>query len=204
MPMASLIQVPSLNSEVLNYAPREFKADQHLQPYPDYLWLIQQGMVKTYSVQEDGYFTTLGYWGQGDVVGKPLQVHGYCEMLCVSTVVAQCVPIHASPELMSALISQMGRTQKLLAIQGLKTIKQRLQQGFLWLADNFGQRTQTGCHIHLSITHEEIAELIGTTRVTVTRYLKELTNQGLLIRRQQKYTLTPLAMDTKCWFDDPL
>ena len=41
-------------------------------------------------------------------------------------------------------------------------------------------KTRTGTHITMPLTHEEIAEFIGTTRETVTRTLSEFKNRQLI------------------------
>ena len=43
-----------------------------------------------------------------------------------------------------------------------------------------GQQTKTGTRVKLPLTHEEIAEFIGTTRETVTRTLSEFKSQHLV------------------------
>ncbi|MEM6256196.1 MAG: helix-turn-helix domain-containing protein [Cyanobacteria bacterium P01_D01_bin.156] len=48
------------------------------------------------------------------------------------------------------------------------------------LADNFGQATSCGQIISIRLTHQEISETIGTSRVTVTRFIKQLEAEGLL------------------------
>lgn len=53
---------------------------------------------------------------------------------------------------------------------------------FVWLAKRFGQQVEQGQLIDLRLTHQEIAELIGATRVTVTRMLKEFEKQGIIQR----------------------
>jgi CRP/FNR family transcriptional regulator, cyclic AMP receptor protein len=42
-----------------------------------------------------------------------------------------------------------------------------------------GQQTKDGTHVKLPLTHEEIAEFIGTTRETVTRTLSDFKSQHL-------------------------
>lgn len=38
----------------------------------DSVWLLQTGVVRTLTILEDGTAVTLGLWGKGDIVGKPL------------------------------------------------------------------------------------------------------------------------------------
>lgn len=43
-----------------------------------------------------------------------------------------------------------------------------------------GQRTEQGMRFNLSLTHEEIAQVVGLTRETVTRGLTELRHKNLI------------------------
>jgi CRP/FNR family transcriptional regulator len=47
-----------------------------------------------------------------------------------------------------------------------------------WSAD--GKQTQQGTQITVPLTHEEIAEFLGTTRETVTRTLSDFKTRNLL------------------------
>jgi CRP/FNR family transcriptional regulator len=47
-----------------------------------------------------------------------------------------------------------------------------------WSAD--GKQTQQGTQITVPLTHEEIAEFLGTTRETVTRTLREFKTRNFL------------------------
>jgi CRP-like cAMP-binding protein len=55
-----------------------------------------------------------------------------------------------------------------------------------WLAKKFGHQVEKGQLIDLRLTHQEIAETIGTTRVTVTRLLNEFEKQGIIERLPRK------------------
>ena len=48
-----------------------------------------------------------------------------------------------------------------------------------WSAD--GEQTRTGTRVKLAMTHEEIAQMIGTSRETVTRVLAEFRNRQLAV-----------------------
>ncbi len=51
-----------------------------------------------------------------------------------------------------------------------------------WLATRFGRTVRQGNLIDLRLTHQDLAELVGTTRVTLTRILGQLEQQGLIER----------------------
>ena len=58
---------------------------------------------------------------------------------------------------------------------------------FAWLAKRFGQEVEQGKLIDLRLTHQEIAELIGVTRVTVTRLLSDFEKQGIIQRKERQF-----------------
>ena len=57
---------------------------------------------------------------------------------------------------------------------------EKLAQLLLRLADEFGERTNTGIRLQTLLTHEEIAQMIGSSRETVTRSLNVLKRKKLI------------------------
>ena len=51
-----------------------------------------------------------------------------------------------------------------------------------WLAKKCGREVKEGQMIDLRLTHQDIAEILGTTRVTVTRTLNQFEQQGMITR----------------------
>lgn len=58
---------------------------------------------------------------------------------------------------------------------------------FGWLAKRFSQEVEQGKLIALRLTHQDIAEIIGSTRVTVTRLLNTFEKQGIIQRVQRHF-----------------
>jgi len=58
---------------------------------------------------------------------------------------------------------------------------------FGWLAKRFGQEVEQGQLIDLRLTHQDIADLMGLTRVTVTRLLNDLEKQGIIQRKERQF-----------------
>jgi CRP-like cAMP-binding protein len=56
-----------------------------------------------------------------------------------------------------------------------------------WLANRFGQEVEQGQRIALRLTHQDIADLIGLTRVTVTRLLNDFERQGIIQRKERQF-----------------
>ena len=194
MPKDSNLSTDSLSASLHNGLPTAFKRSAVLKPDPHRVWQIQSGIVKTYTLNPDGFQTTLGYSTQGDFIGVPLSDVSPFEMLCISDVMARCVPIEMNPELFESLVSQLRVTQKLLAAQGHRLVQNRLKNVFLVLSAKFGRDIEIGRVIELPLTHQEIADLIGASRVTVTKAIHALKVQGWLFLVEKHYALTPAAM----------
>jgi CRP-like cAMP-binding protein len=67
-------------------------------------------------------------------------------------------------------------------------------RGFLeLLAAEYGQPCDEGLRLDLRLTHQDLASALSTTRVTVTRVIGLLREEGwLLIDRQRRLVLRPL------------
>lgn len=80
-------------SETLNFTKgASFSVGQHLPILKNWAWLIETGVVKTYTWGDRGNAITLGYWGKGDLVGQPLSRVSPYQMQCCTPVKAQQVP----------------------------------------------------------------------------------------------------------------
>lgn len=106
--------------------------------------------------------------------------------------------IEASPQLAQKLLPELGtrlrQMEALLAITGQRRVEDRLYQLLLLLKREFGEEVPGGTRLQLRLTHQEIANAICTTRVTITRLLGKLQQRGWIIRDQERYiTLTPEA-----------
>jgi hypothetical protein len=56
----------------------------------------------------------------------------------------------------------------------------------LELSEKYGQETEEGVRIGIKLSHQELANIIGSTRETVTVLLGELQTEGsLVIKRRQ-------------------
>jgi CRP/FNR family transcriptional regulator len=61
--------------------------------------------------------------------------------------------------------------------------------GIYQLAKRHGIRDAHGTIIDVRITHQELAEMVGTSRETVTRVMTRLKEQGIIEIDQRRITL---------------
>lgn len=158
-----------------------FKRKELISPKLDRLWMIEQGLVKTVLWNESGGSLLLGLWGQGELFAQPLTAGANYEIECITPVKIRPLQMEAvnMQAVMSAQIQQM---EFLLELMHCYPIPHRVMKFLGWLAQKAGRVTEEGCMIDLHLTHQAIAEMIGTTRVTITRMLKQLEAEGQLAR----------------------
>ena len=151
------------------------------------VWLVVRGMVKLSAISLQGDELLLGLAGPNEPFGDPLSnVEVYeattlveCDLLCLT-----CDEIAASPHLAMALLQGMGvryrQSEAMLGLLGLRRIEDRVR-GFLeLLANDYGQPCDQGLRLNIKLTHQELASALSTTRVTVTRVLGSLKDEGWL------------------------
>lgn len=155
----------------------------------DCLWRVETGIVRTFTWNEEGTTLMLGLWGPGDVVGKPLSRANPFEMECLTDVEASILPSHSWYQAISALLLHVQQTEELLSIVRCRPIESALVQILIWLSTKFGRDVDEGTLIDVPLTHQEIADLIGSTRVTVTRLLNQLEQEGVIRRALRRIIL---------------
>lgn len=143
------------------------------------LWQVNTGLVRTITWNEDGDVVPLGLWSPGSVIGVPISQIEPCELQCLSVVELSRLPLDY-PLTVDILLKHTAQINRLLQIMHCRQMQHRLLQFACWLAENFGQPTSHGRLITIRLTHQEIAETIGTSRVTITRFIKQLEAEGLM------------------------
>jgi CRP-like cAMP-binding protein len=155
----------------------------------DSLWRIERGVVRTLAWTEAGSILTLGYWGPGDVVGQPLSRITPYEIECLTSVEASLVPPHLWYLVLDAIIMHTQQTEELMSILHQDRIPHRLLQLLDLLAQKFGHQVDQGQLIDIRLTHQQIADFASTTRITVTRMLKQLEQEGCIRRFRHQIIL---------------
>ena len=151
------------------------------------IWLVVRGMVKLGAVSVHGDELLLGLAGPNEPFGEPFStVEAYeavalsdCDLLCLTT-----AEVEQSPQIciamMDAIAVRYRQAEVMLALLGLRRVEERVR-GFLeMLAQDYGQPCDDGLRLNLRLTHQEMASALSTTRVTVTRVIGLLRDEGWL------------------------
>ncbi len=146
------------------------------------LWLIVRGVVKSYTISEEGASITLGFWGAEDLVGEPLSRVVPHHLKCMSQVEAIAISQAQWETVSKNLLYHAQQTQQLMYILRSTRIAKRLWLLLKWMAGKFGREIKPGKLIDFKLTHQELADVLGTTRITVTKTLNQFEREGLIIR----------------------
>ncbi|MBW4616563.1 MAG: Crp/Fnr family transcriptional regulator [Desmonostoc vinosum HA7617-LM4] len=167
---------PSQSAKQL-FARRSF-----LPEHQDSLWQIETGFVRSFTYLEDGTTVALGLWGPGDVVGKALSKSEPYQMECLTKVEAAILPIKEWTLLTETLLNHIQQAEELMIIRSYKKVDTMLIKLLAWLSKKFGSEVEKGRLIDMRLTHEDLAEILGSTRVTITRVLGQFEQEGLINR----------------------
>ena len=151
------------------------------------IWLVVRGMVKLSAISIHGDELLLGLVGPNEPFGEPFSaVEAYeavvlqdCDLLCMTTSdVEGSQPLAVA--MLHAVTARYRQAEALLALLGLRRVEERVR-GFLeLLAQDYGQSCDDGLRLNLRLTHQEIASALSTTRVTITRVIGLLRDEGWL------------------------
>ncbi|WP_373524650.1 Crp/Fnr family transcriptional regulator [Nostoc sp.] len=172
----------SLSSSNSNNTKRFFARRSFLPEHQNGLWKIERGFVRTFTYLEDGTTVALGLWGPGDIVGKSLSKLEPYQMECLTKVEATALPLEEWTQLTETLLSHIQQAQELMVIRSHKKVDIMLIKLLAWLSKKFGLEVDKGRLIDMRLTHEDLAQMLGSTRVTITRVLGQFEQEGLIDR----------------------
>ncbi|MCF4968626.1 MULTISPECIES: Crp/Fnr family transcriptional regulator [Nostocales] len=177
----------SLKSSFINSASHNtkllFTRRSFLPEYQNSLWQIDTGFVRTFTYLENGTTVALGLWGAGDVIGKALSKLEPYQMECLTKVEARILPLDEWSYPTETLLAHIQQAEELAVIRSYKKVETMLLKLLAWLSHRFGSEVEKGRLIDMRLTHEDLADMIGSTRVTVTRILGQFEQEGLIDRR---------------------
>ena len=97
--------------------------------------------------------------------------------------------------LLRGLSSRILQTEMMIETLAHRDMGSRLVSFLLILCRDFGVPTKDGITIDLKLSHQAIAEAIGSTRVTVTRLLGDLRQDEMISIHKKKITVhNPVAL----------
>ncbi|MBI2360825.1 MAG: Crp/Fnr family transcriptional regulator [Deltaproteobacteria bacterium] len=195
----------SLRRETLNSRP--VKIARHANVYTcgdrgEMVYFIESGQIKLLMLSSEGRECILAIHSAGDIFGE----------LCLSGVGARLETATAMTQTMlkqipcSQFLGRLSRDSlfegfvRYLAVRiadqqqviaNLVTVdsEQRLGQTLLQLARTMGKKDPRSIRIELKISHEELSEMVGTTRPRISLFMQRFHNLGLIETTRDRFLI---------------
>ncbi len=175
--------------------------------FGDYMYLIREGQVKVTKMSEDGREKILEMLGTGDFVGEmalldrePRSASVKTTLPCVLLALSRqdfLALLRENPGISMGIITELTRRIRETDEQVRGLLFERVEQRTRRILQRMARDPVEGHPEHLStptVTHQQLADMVGTSRETVTRVIKELKDAGWLAQQGKRY-LVPSAAD---------
>ena len=180
---------------------QSFRAGQDIPLTPHEVWVVCRGVVQLGTFYDTGDEALLGLASASMPFGLPLTLirpYHATALLDVDLMRLTWSEVEQSPMLAQGIFQHMARrlrqTEAVLAMVGYRRVEDRLRHLLVLLKREVGQPVAEGTRLSVRLTHQQLANAIGTTRVTVTRLISQLREEGwLLIDRDRHIVLLPYA-----------
>lgn len=164
-----------------------FSAGQAIELNPKDVWVVCRGIVQLGTLYDTGDEALLGLACPSMPFGLPLtSIRPYqaVALTHVDLMRLTLEEVENSPNLSQSIFRHLTRrlrqTEALLAMVGYRRVEDRLKHLLLLLQQEVGQPSDNGIRISVRLTHQQLANAIGTTRVTVTRLISQLKDEDWL------------------------
>ncbi len=169
----------------------------------NYMYIVVSGKVKVSKSNASGRESILAIHQPGDFFGEMSLLDGKTAPATVSAM-EDCKIISVSRQdfsnylmtnqkvmhqMIQVLCSRLRQVWSQVHFLSHSSADARIRAGILQLSSRYGLADNRGVLINLRITHQELAEMVGTSRETVTRTLATLRRKGILKIDQRRMIL---------------
>ncbi len=164
-----------------------------------HVYLVRDGVVGLFKIWENGdqnivavlpAGTLFGLTALANLLGEGTPEHLYHARALAPTTVCKIRreavrdAIRARPaaaaQVLSLAVERIRDLQRFTAYPARQQVDKRLLVLLLMLQEKLGDPSPHGVRIRTRLSHEDLAQMIATTRSTVTRLLLRFTREGLL------------------------
>jgi CRP/FNR family transcriptional regulator, cyclic AMP receptor protein len=150
-----------------------------------YMYIVLSGKVKVVQRTEDGKEILLAIHQAGEFFGEMSFIDGKTSPATIIAAEECLINIISKDEFYSTigthkkilynllyiLCSRLRESWEKIQLLNLKNASERLKILFYMLSNKYGEKTPKGITLNIKLTHQEIADMSGMARETVTRVL---------------------------------
>jgi len=183
---------------------RQFKKNETIlyeEDTNEYMYLILYGRVKVIKTSEEGKEIILAMHQTGSFFGEMSLIDKKTMPASVIAAEDSLIAIISKDDFFSILFTQNKVTLNLLQIMcerlrkcwdtvqllNFNNATQRTKMLFIMLAEEYGEKTPEGTILNIKLTHQDISDMTGLTRETVTRVLDKLQKKNEVTVLKNKF-----------------
>lgn len=168
----------------------------------DAIYFIEKGRVRLTRLSPEGKTVILALLGPGELIGEAAWESGehdsYAETLEDSRIYqigreAFHNFVRENPEFGLRLIQIIGvrlkQAQARIEDLVFRQVPSRVARLLLTLAETHGKVTPSGIRVEFPLTHQEIADMVGSSRVTVTQILNKFRSSHWIEIESKRVTI---------------
>ena len=178
------------NKSFQGEAPLTFYAKGQIIPLADFSFCqIYKGIVQLGRLGNNQKEVILGWLSPNHIFGvtndlMSSQSHQLLAMTDVYVRFYRPQEVSRNPQLAKQLVAELSyhllKIEQMIIINSLKKIETRLEELFTMLKKEVGHSVEQGTRLTARFTHKNLADAIGTTRVTITRILGEWKSKNII------------------------
>lgn len=175
-----------------------YRSGQPIRMLSDEILVVCRGVVQLGTLYDSGDEALLGLACPSMPFGMPLSfIRPYqaVALTDVDLMRLRLFEIEQSPMLAQGifrhLVRRLQQTEAVLAMVGYRRVEERLRHLLMLLKQEVGQPVENGTRLSVRLTHQQLANAIGTTRVTVTRLLSQLQEEGWILIDSNRHIILP-------------
>jgi CRP-like cAMP-binding protein len=154
--------------------------------FPEGVWQVTQGLVQLNANYEDGEQVLFGWAGTGAWFGGQGSDNLDYQAVALSAVSLRWLrwdeiegSMRLAQILLPHLVKRTRQAELLLIINGRRHTVERLRGLLSLLRQELGESLPNGrTRLNYKFTHQQLASTIGTTRVTVSRMMRQFQCEG--------------------------
>ncbi len=175
----------------------------HEENTSEFMYIILEGEAKVVQSTDSGKEIIMSVHQAGDFFGELSLIDGKTAPAAVSATKDSVTAIISKNDFYSILFSQnkvlenlllmlcsrLRESMKKIQILNFNNAAQRIKMLFLMLAESFGEQGADGTVLKIKLIHQDIADMTGLTRETVTRILDKWRRSGEIQILKNKFIL---------------
>ena len=175
------------------------------------LYFVLEGMVRLYKIYGESREATVALLTRGDAFGE-LDLGGtkrqddFAEAIVASRVAVVRKPslveaVKRRPEfalgLLSSFSRRVGRSEETIESLLDREVSARLATLLSHLAGRFGEPDGPAMVLSVRLTHQDLANMVASTREAVSKVMSEFRRAGLIEVRGRRISVSPRLAETR-------